>query len=49
MSLAMVLPEDGRIIGCDIKEEVVNIGRPIWKEVSVPCSKKAIGIFRSNS
>jgi len=35
MSLAMVLPEDGRIIGCDIKEEVVNIGRPIWKEAGV--------------
>ena len=34
MSIAMVLPEDGNVIACDITDEYLNIGKPLWKEVS---------------
>ena len=34
VSIAMALPEDGHVIACDITDEYINIGKPLWKEVS---------------
>ena len=34
MSIAMVLPEDGKVVGCDVSEDYADIGRPFWKKVS---------------
>ncbi|XP_067225544.1 catechol O-methyltransferase domain-containing protein 1-like [Chanodichthys erythropterus] len=30
MSIALTLPEDGKLIACDVNEEFINIGRPFW-------------------
>ena len=30
----MVLPEDGKVVGCDVSEDYADIGRPFWKKVS---------------
>ena len=33
MSIAMVLPPGGVVVGCDTTEEYANMGKPLWKEV----------------
>ncbi|PYS73122.1 MAG: SAM-dependent methyltransferase [Acidobacteria bacterium] len=33
--VALGLPEDGRIVACDVSEEYTSIGRPYWKEAGV--------------
>jgi O-methyltransferase len=30
LAVALALPPDGRVLGCDISEEWVSIGRPFW-------------------
>lgn len=35
LAVAMVLPEDGRLIACDISEEFTRVGRPFWREAGV--------------
>ncbi|NXY27725.1 CMTD1 protein, partial [Pomatorhinus ruficollis] len=35
LSMALVLPDNGRVIACDINEDYAKIGRPLWKEAGV--------------
>ncbi|MEJ1963503.1 MAG: class I SAM-dependent methyltransferase [Gammaproteobacteria bacterium] len=35
LAVAMVLPQDGKLIACDVNDEFTRIGRPFWKEAGV--------------
>jgi predicted O-methyltransferase YrrM len=35
LAVAMALPEDGKLIACDVSDEFTRIGRPFWKEAGV--------------
>lgn len=35
LSVAMALPEDGRLVACDVSEEWTSIARPYWEEAGV--------------
>lgn len=35
LAVAMALPEDGKLIACDVNDEFTRIGRPFWKEAAM--------------
>jgi caffeoyl-CoA O-methyltransferase len=35
LAVALALPEDGRLIACDISEEFTRVGRPFWREAGM--------------
>ncbi|NXN15599.1 CMTD1 protein, partial [Indicator maculatus] len=35
LNMALVLPDNGKVIACDINEDYVKIGRPLWKEAGI--------------
>ncbi|XP_053891328.1 catechol O-methyltransferase domain-containing protein 1 isoform X2 [Malaclemys terrapin pileata] len=35
LNMALVLPDDGKVVACDINEDYVSIGKPLWKEAGV--------------
>ena len=34
LCVALVLPDDGKVVALDTCEEFVNVGKPFWKEVT---------------
>ena len=39
LSVALTLPKDGKVIGCDISTEYFDIGRPFFEEVRTRIGK----------
>ncbi len=35
LTVALALPEDGRVLACDISDDYTRIGRPFWKQAGV--------------
>ncbi len=35
LTVALALPEDGRVLACDVSDEYTRIGRPFWKQAGV--------------
>ncbi|KGL78217.1 Catechol O-methyltransferase domain-containing protein 1, partial [Tinamus guttatus] len=35
LNMALVLPDNGTVIACDINEDYAKIGKPLWKEAGV--------------
>ncbi|XP_013392051.1 probable caffeoyl-CoA O-methyltransferase 2 [Lingula anatina] len=35
LAIALVLPEDGKVVACDVNEEFARIGKPFWKEAGI--------------
>src|SRR5688572_23571533 len=35
LAVALALPEDGKIICCDVSEEWTNLGKPFWKKAGM--------------
>jgi predicted O-methyltransferase YrrM len=35
LAVALALPEDGRVVCCDVSEEWTAVGRPFWKKAGV--------------
>ncbi|HVY81572.1 MAG TPA: class I SAM-dependent methyltransferase [Steroidobacteraceae bacterium] len=35
LAVALALPEDGKLIACDVSDEFTKVGRPFWREAGV--------------
>lgn len=35
LAVSLALPEDGKLVACDVSEEYVNIGKPFWERAGV--------------
>jgi len=35
LSIALILPDDGKVVALDINDDFVSIGKPFWKEAGV--------------
>jgi predicted O-methyltransferase YrrM len=35
LTVALALPEDGRLLACDISDEYTRVGRPFWQQAGV--------------
>lgn len=35
LTVALALPDDGRVLACDVSDEYTRIGRPFWKQAGV--------------
>jgi predicted O-methyltransferase YrrM len=35
LAVALALPEDGRVLACDISDEYTRVGRPFWRKAGV--------------
>jgi predicted O-methyltransferase YrrM len=34
LSVALALPDDGKVVGCDVSTDYTNIGKPFWEKVT---------------
>ncbi len=35
LTIALVLPEDGKVVACDVSTDFTDVGKPYWKEAGV--------------
>jgi len=35
LTVALALPDDGRVLACDVSDEYTRVGRPFWREAGV--------------